>query len=434
MLPSTSVAQADAKGLDERLAVIASMPGMELSGLVVSVIRDDGVIHEAAFGRSHIDAAHPMRDKPIAPDTMYRVASLSKPVAALVAMSLVEEGRLDLDSDVSGYLGFRLRNPAFAEAPISCAMLLAHTSSIRDGTSYTMPLGGTLEDFFVQAGRGWDDGSHFDGQHAPGTYFSYCNLGFGVLATVLEAIAGERYDMLARRRILGPLGMESSHNVNLLTDDAFLRLAPPYRTGPAESCRTGCPWIAQVDDYRGARPTLPCPALPGMTPADLDLYEPGTNGTLFSPQGGLRASVRDLSRLAQCLLGEGSINGRRIVSPSSLVRMMTPAWSHIPGTPDGDCGNGPIRETGLGLVHTTDSFDGLGGDRLLPGGGPRLWGHHADAYGLLGGMLLDEQRHNGFVYLIAGAEVDPQQHRGTHSSYFLWSELVQESVLHFLGQ
>ena len=450
--------------LDNTLEKIVHTPGARLSSLVLTLVADGQTVHEFGTGRSFIapepgpaanvsEVKHDswseqslLSDKPARPDTIYRVASISKPVTTMAALSLREEGRFDLDRDVSDYLGWPLRNPAFPDQAISCAMLLSHLSSLRDGEVYNMPLGAELRDFFEPGSRGWEVGAHFADPSklqtvesgaspdlAPGRYFAYCNLGYGVVATVIERITGERYDRYVKRRILEPLGMEASFNVNLLSDSAFSRLAPIYRTGREGSYDPAGSWQAQVDDYRGRRPDLPCPALAGKTAADLEAYVPGTNGTLFSPQGGLRASVRDLSRLLRFFMGtgrdRGSLDGKRILSAESLALMMKSRWRFDPASPNGDCYNGMTRECGLGLMHTTDTRDRFGGDRLLAEGGPCLWGHHADAYGLLGGMMFHPEEGYGFAYLIGGTAEDPEKLRGRHSSYFIWEEGIHEAAL-----
>lgn len=429
--------------LDRKLEDIVHTPGAGLSSLVLTLVVDGQTVHEFGSGRSFIAPqagmadAPVLADKPARPDTLYRIASISKPVTTMAALSLWEDGRLDLDRDVSDYLGWLLRNPAFPDQSISCALLLSHLSSLRDGEVYNMPLGAQLRDFFEPGGRGWEDGAHF-ADLAPGRYFAYCNLGYGVVATVIERITGERYDRYVKRRILEPLGLEASFNVNLLSDSAFSRLAPLYRTGREGAYDPARHWLAQVDDYRGRRPALACPALDGKTAADLESYVPGTNGTLFSPQGGLRASVRDLSRLLRLFIGlgregkardRGSLDGIRVLKEESLALMMKSRWRFDPASSNGDCYNGMTRECGLGLMHTTDTRDRFGGDRLLAEGGPCLWGHHADAYGLLGGMMFHPEQGYGFAYLLGGTAEDPEKLRGKHSSFFIWEEGIHEATL-----
>ncbi|MBA3835442.1 MAG: beta-lactamase family protein, partial [Sphingomonas sp.] len=90
--------------------------------------------------------ADPRSGRALTPDDPARVASITKLAVAIGVMRLVEQSRLDLDSDVSTRLGWRLRNPAFPDRPITLRMLLSHTSSVRDGIDYwAIPLGASIE-------------------------------------------------------------------------------------------------------------------------------------------------------------------------------------------------------------------------------------------------------------------------------------------------
>ena len=89
--------------------------------------------------------ADPQSRRAVTPDDPARVASVSKLVVAVGVMQLVEAGKLDLDRDVSDYLGWSLRNPHFPDRPISLRMLLSHTSSVREhDDNYVLPLGASL--------------------------------------------------------------------------------------------------------------------------------------------------------------------------------------------------------------------------------------------------------------------------------------------------
>ena len=107
--------------------------------------------------------------RPVTIDDPARVASISKLVVAIAVMRLVEQGKLDLDRDISDYLGWKVRNPAFPDAPITLRALLSHQSGLRDAVDYIVPLDGSLEAVLVDP-KAWDAG------HAPGTYFSYANI------------------------------------------------------------------------------------------------------------------------------------------------------------------------------------------------------------------------------------------------------------------
>mgnify|MGYP000223009095 CR=1 FL=1 len=85
---------------------------------------------------------------PMAMDSRFRIASVSKMFTVFTLMQLVEEGRLSLDDDVSAYLGFRLRHPAYDDIPVTVRMLASHTSGLRDGKVYSIPPFVSAEAFF----------------------------------------------------------------------------------------------------------------------------------------------------------------------------------------------------------------------------------------------------------------------------------------------
>ena len=122
-----------------------------------------------AFDRDGITATrvHGFADKAagrkLTADDPVRIASISKLVTTLGVMRLVEAGKLDLDADASDLLGWRLRNPAFPQTPITLRLLLSHRSSLTDRAGYWQtPLGGKLRDI-AEDPRAWDAG------HAPGS-------------------------------------------------------------------------------------------------------------------------------------------------------------------------------------------------------------------------------------------------------------------------
>ncbi len=432
----------DAAMLDKRLGETVIKEGGALSGLAVALLDGGKVVHEACFGRRYIDPSDGAQDLPVQADTLFRVASISKTVTALGAMLLVERGLLDLDGDLSGYLGFDFRNPSFPRDKITAAMLLSHTSSVRDDGGYVLPLPYRMEDFVLgrgEAAKGYGSlhwATPIDGRDpSPGGYFCYSNLNYGILATVMEKLSGERFDTYMRDRVLRPLGIGGGYNAADFSDEELSRLAVLYRkAGADDAWHTDGPWVPQVDDLRGKRPALACRIAAGLGPQLLEDYEIGTNGAIFSPQGGLRICLRDLEKVAGLYMGGGEVGGKRLISPASVQRMMTERWSYDAGRRNGELYNGLTRATGLGLARTTAARDEQGGDRLLEWGGPRMWGHHGDAYGLLGGMLFDPKEGFGFIYLIGGSASPPEKSRGKYSSWFIWEEEIQEAILEEAGR
>lgn len=427
-----SARSAELAELAERLDRVAATPGAELSGLAFVAVEDGAVSFERYLGRRFIDPEDPSRDLPVTAGTRFRVASVSKPFVGAACMALVEDGLLDLDADVSEYLGWKLRNPAFPDDPITPAMLLSHVSSLRDGGGYSLPPGRALREFFEPGTEAWEGGAHFAGSRterrlAPGRFYSYCNLGFGVMGTVIERVSGRRFDLFMRERVLSPLGVGGSFNVRLLSDDGLADLAALYRRGRDEDdWDSSGPWVAQVDDLRGARPAS------NPSDADIAAYVPGTNATWLSPQGGLRASAREVARLALMFMGRGELDGARILSAASVEAMRRARWIFDRDTMNGELGSGKSRRAGMALFRTTDTKDEYGGDRLRESGGVVMEGHHADAYGLLGGMLFDVDARKGFVYLIGGTAADPVKRPGRFSSYRSWQEDIQAAAVDYL--
>src|SRR5688572_5592535 len=154
-------------------------------------------------------------------DDPVRIASITKLHVALGVMRLVEQGKLDLDEDVSGHLGWTLRNPAFPDRPITLRLILSHRSSLRDGINYALPLGTTVQQA-VESPDAWDS------EHPPGGFFRYSNLGFPVVASVMEQAMGERFDRLMERLVLKPLELDACFNWTTCSDGAIARAGVLY--------------------------------------------------------------------------------------------------------------------------------------------------------------------------------------------------------------
>ncbi len=325
-------------------------------------------------------------------DDPVRVASISKLVTSLGVLRMVDRGSLDLDRDVSDYLGWHLRNPAFPDAPITLRMLLSHQSSLTDGADYIIPLGETMRARLADP-RAWDS------QHAPGSgWFAYTNLNFPVVASVMEAASGERFDRLMQRLVLKPLKLDACYNWSGCSPAAIARAVVLMRANGD---------VAK-DDLAAKPP--PCPVVTAQGgPCDLTSYTPGWNGALFSPQGGLRISMRDLARIGQ-MLARGA---RGFLSAKSHAALTAAAWAY-----DG-------RDGGLGEGGTRDGFFcqyGLGLHRIASAGGPdcrddpfgdgtlRL-GHSGSAYGLRSGLWFDPASGRGLVFFTSAVADDEPQGR-----------------------
>lgn len=315
-------------------------------------------------------------------DDPVRIASISKLVVALGVLRLVEQGRLDLDADVSGQLGWPLRNPAFPDRPISLRMLLSHRSSLRDDVDYAVPLG-------VEIRTTLADPAAFDAAHPPGDYFTYANLNFPIVATVMEKATGERFDLLMRRLVIEPLGLDACFNWPSCNDATVARAVTLY--DPA-----GQP---VRDDLQGRRPA--CPVVPRADGGCAwQEYRPGTNGALFSPQGGLRISVRDLTTIGRLLLNRGRHGGAVFLTEAGMAELTASPWRF-------DGSNGASEDDfycGYGLALQMLARCPPGDDPF--GDGHARIGHAGEAYHLRSGLWVDPESGIGIAYFATGIADD----------------------------
>lgn len=342
--------------LERALSEVSDRYGM--AGLSVVGVSGGEVAASVHLGRANL-----ARGQAVTSDTAFRMASISKSVAAAALMTLYERGKFGLDDDVSGALGFTLRNPNFPNRPITYRHLLTHTSGLRDGKNYFAFLdktfaGGTvppLRSLLEKGGADFGDGSQF-GPSAPGKTYSYSNLGFGVIGTLVERLSGRPFEEHAREAIFEPLGMEASFTASGLARPE--RLATIYQRGKDGELKPS------TDDFGGEKPASRVPPT----------YKPGENALIYAPMGGLRVSTTDLSKFLRMLMGGGAFQGARVLAQETVALMLT-----------------PLRGSGLGLDLTTALVDG------------ELWaGHEGSAYGLRSGMYLRKDGDVGVVFATNG--------------------------------
>jgi CubicO group peptidase (beta-lactamase class C family) len=394
----TAAGAGRAATLDQELAAVAADPAMPLASLSVLAVRRGKVQYRYQTGQRRIGASA----APVDADTMFRIASISKMMTTFGVMKLVEQHLLDLDADAGSYLGYALRNPHFPEQPISLRMLLTHTSSLRDDGGYSWGADVAIRDKLTGGAVGvWASAANA----APGAYFAYTNLNWGVIGTIMEKVSGERFDRLMKRLLLEPMGIRGGYNPSEFSADELADVATLYRkrTVDTEVWDGAGPWIAQVDDY-GMRP----PA----APAGIAGYVIGGNGTLFSPTGGMRISASDLGKIMLMLINKGQYQGRQILKPETVTLMFSQQWKD--NGSNGDTYRGLYRSWGLG----SQRFDDLPafGNRLVEGGGFSAAGHLGDAYGLISTFVVDLKRGNGMVSLIGGTGADPERNPGRYSA------------------
>ena len=377
-------------------------------GVSALAVRNGQVIWQGHAGRRRVDAAdprNPAAGRPVNARTLYRMASVSKLVVAVAVLRLVEQGHLGLDEDVSRWLGWRLRHPEHPQQAVTLRLLMTHRAGLRDDAGYAFGADTALSDVLDSRA---DPSAWRPGQR-PGASFAYCNLGWGVVATVMEAATGERFDRLMQALVFTPLGMRGGFDPTTWPAADLDDLATLYRKRRTDAGREtwdpAGPWVEQAD----------APGIPGMPLPGVAAYRPGTNGTLFGPQGRLRTGVGDLGVLMNALLAGGRHVGAPFLGGQWVRELGREQWRAGTHGADQTLG-GALLSWGLGAQRFTDTWVDGRGDRLVEGGGLVGWGHLGTAYGLLSAFVLDPVNGCGLVTVLNGPSRDPYAERGRASS------------------
>ncbi|HEX6489030.1 MAG TPA: serine hydrolase domain-containing protein [Candidatus Dormibacteraeota bacterium] len=207
-------------------------------GVAIGVL-EDGVVEVWTSG-----VASPAHSSSVTPETLFRIASISKLYTATLVMQLVDEGKVDLDRPLREQLpGFRLADQA-ATAAVTVRHLLCHTSGIPG-------------DFGFDGGRGDDAVARYVAAladlppvFAPGLLHSYSNAGFVVLGRLVEYVTGATWDEAIQERIARPLGLE---NTVTLPEDVLLRR---HAVGHATDAKAGT--VTPIKRWTANRASGPC--------------------------------------------------------------------------------------------------------------------------------------------------------------------------------
>ncbi|MCR5176916.1 MAG: beta-lactamase family protein [Anaerovibrio sp.] len=366
-------------------------------------------------------------------DSLFRIASLSKQFTVYAVMQLMEAGRLHLDDNVSDYLGFPLVHPAFPDRKITVRMLANHTSGLRDGIIYCIPPKFSVREFFSPQGKFYEGGAHFSLDSEPvGEYFCYCNLNYGLLGTIIEAITGERFDRYIEKYIFKRLDIKGGYLPGNLSSEAFKNLGTLYQKKDYDGkWDEQLPWRGVMDDWHDSPPERDAVTMqnPYAVHDDTEIYDlsgyiPGNNATFFAPQGGLRVSLEDMVHTLNMLMNQGCYKGNQFISKACAEKMMKPQW--IYNGHNGDTCDGTLLSYGLGLYQ----IKGNSTARLSQNYDLNFVGHTGQAFGLYSGMFFIPGSKDGFVYIMNGigiSEDDPKSH-GKFSSNFLWEEKVTDAL------
>ena len=262
---------------------------LELPGLAAAIVKDGRIVCASASGFANI-----AEDRPVTPETLFLVASISKTVTATALMQLYEHGKFQLDDDINDYLSFQVRNPWAPEVPITFRQLLTHTSSIRDSSLFNdfltkgmdspITLAELLQGYLTPDGAYYNEDDNFQSD-GPGESYEYTNMNFVLIGYLVEVMSGVPFDKYCRDNIFAPLGMEKT-TWRLAEVDKTL-LAMPYRKSFFRFVRYG--------QY----------------------------GQANYPDGMLRTSVVELARFLIAYMQGGSFEETQILVPETVREMLS---------------------------------------------------------------------------------------------------------------
>jgi len=273
----------------------------ELRGTVLMVVRHGTIVLHEAIGWRH--AAYQL---PMEKDTLFRMASNTKPVVATAVLLLEQDGRLSVDDRAATHL------PSFdtyRSRDITIAHLLSHSSGLRIGPIF-FPFdeakekgeAPTLQGAVAKFGA---EGPEF----APGTTYSYNNAGYNTLGAIIERASGLPLEKFLRTRIYKPLGMTDTLNHE---DPAKLaRMGTVYRGEKAENGAVA--WTQR------------------FTPGDPPDFP------MVRASGGMISTAMDYAKFLQMYLNGGEYAGARILTAASIARATT---AHVKTGDEGSYGFG----------------------------------------------------------------------------------------------
>lgn len=277
----------------------------DLAGMIVTVARQGRTVYYEKFGWADKEAGKPMQD-----DTIFAIASMSKPITAVALMTLYEEGHFYLNTPISKFI------PQFKDVkvcagvanegrliltdldrPITFRHLFTHTSGLSYGWNPSDPVDREYQKAqktLDEAKRSLTLGALVDGlaqmplAFQPGSKWRY-STSIDVLGRLAEIISGLPFDQFLAERIFKPLGM---------TDTAFF--VPPEKTER----------VATV--YGHPEPEKACQPLKQIRPASAP-------PKFVMPGGGLVSTVPDYARFCQMLVNGGERDGVRVLSPKTVA-------------------------------------------------------------------------------------------------------------------
>ena len=236
-IPITGAAVPGMGSYDQKIPVL--MEKYAIPGGAVAVLRDGKLIYARGFGYADVE-----NKTPVQPDALFRIASVSKPITSAAIMTLVEEGKLELDDRVAPFIAHLTPAPGATVDPRWEQITIRHLLSHSGGWDRTRPNGG-----FDPIDRPWVAAAAVNApapaspetlirymkglplDFNPGEKFAYSNFGFIILGRVIERVSGMPYAEYVRARVLAPVGANRTRQGRSLMRNALAGEVKYYSPG-----------------------------------------------------------------------------------------------------------------------------------------------------------------------------------------------------------
>ena len=284
----------------------------DVAGAVVVVVKDGAVLFERGYGYSDMTAR-----KPVDPDqTLFRIGSTSKIFTWTAVMQLVEQGKLDLDADINGYLDFKI--PARDGKPITLRNIMTHTAGFEESLKSLIETDPSRLLTLEALVKRWTP----ERIYAAGSTPAYSNYATALAGYIVARVSGESFDDYIDRHLFTPLGMEHS------------------------TSRQPLPKVLQPDMSKGY-------ALASQPEEPYELIA-------AAPAGALASTGSDMARFMIAHLQNGAYGGNRILQAETAQQMHTTALTMIP----------PLDRMVLGFEESN-----YNGHHIIAHGGDTQWFH-----------------------------------------------------------
>ena len=363
---------------------------MDTAGMSLAAAHDGVVKFTYTYGMQNKE-----KNIPVTEDTIFRAASVSKHMSAMVLMVLVDRGLVDLDTDIGEYLGYQCRNPFYPEVPITIRHLMTHTSTYIEAGAYNRICAGEMPPYKLSEVLPFDAPGFSEDSYLkcrPGEQYSYSSFGTGIMGCIAEKVTGMKFADLAKEVLFDPIGIKASYDPRMLEHPENVAVSYEQKGVESDSPKS-TEWLAAQQEW-----------LQKSLENKRKLYDLPVGEAYRIAQGNAHIRPLEVLEIQYVLMHDGMArNGNRILTKDSVDEMLKVQFAEGPGGASEanfrfhaesrghtyKPGKGIV--TGLNLHHIDDIIEGT-----------ELIGHYGRAYGAFTCTLFDPKTKKGAAVMTNG--------------------------------